>query len=959
MKKQTFAFAFMLAALLATPGSASAVPTPPPAPPRLRSTRARPADPEPAAPPPKKKTRKTSRGTSPLPAASRASGSAGAGPSNRAATVAANLRRDGAAGSGLRPPGGAIPTVDTFFVPELHPDIGTVRPRFEQPNIVFHPRLPAMTEGIEFFENTTHVNSTSAEVFGLYLEQNADALHEIMNSDFFTVEEKAPRQCPPNCKVHTYPAVLHPVMAALNKKHDNLVKHMTALSPVQRSEVYTPKQLLDFFRAHLTYRVSRADRDTFINELMCRCFTADIYHITCDEQDSVDHLFEHFTASEYPRLRLEFIMHFFPNFRCEGPRSARETIQAFLLVEQVAYYYKRSCLSIFYRRHPDSRNPLTAAPRLTIEDVNDGVDDTGDDPSRVHFVDDASVMTFSRDSPPSACRARRQSIHVLPDVIMTETMNPMSVPSPARVSPAFPHVQNPPVAHGSWHPSPPTHAWPSHAKLSPVTSTHAYYSREDVAADLDLIIKPVAPLVTTEHAIEYLGADMPIRSHSIWKILHAWNTTNVHLLNGRNPDFSTWYRRFALQANHHRLPASVAWWMANCLLPDKHQEAILSHVCERDFVGFNRASWCQFVTRLTGGKDATLLAIEQLHALAPNPLESLSQFLLRFQELALRASTPTSLLETGLLAENEFKLLHSTMVAHAYKFGTWVKTEWYHKYNTQATSLRSMCISSMSTVQKELAIRDSIKVLISDMRSLDAMKQDEPRPIPVFNASVTPKLANQKHNSARRANVLPKPPGYGGPTVYPPYNPSLPGRMQRFNIKSHTYEQAVETLNCSKAEMDFRFANRMCATCVGRVPLACSPSGTNGRKIHCENYNSWRTCEGLVRFPEKRDEYIEKVARLFENTPRPTRRVSSCAHVLASESISEFPTLSVPHSAACIQLITSEPVHPDIPTDHVRSHMHTVHGESAFNDLHCSAMNKHTCVEVLPEDIRVCLSQLA
>ena len=86
---------------------------------------------------------------------------------------------------------------------------------------------------------------------------------------------------------------------------------------------------------------------------------------------------------------------------------------------------------------------------------------------------------------------------------------------------------------------------------------------------------------------------------------------------------------------------------------------------------------------------------------------------------------------------------------------------------------------------------------------------------------------------------------------------------------------------------------------------------------------------------------------------------SLCAHVLVSENISEFPTLSVPHSAACIQLITSTPVHPDIPVDHVRSHMHAAHRDSAFHTMHCSAMNKHTCVEVLPEDIRVCLSQLA
>ena len=196
----------------------------------------------------------------------------------------------------------------------------------------------------------------------------------------------------------------------------------------------------------------------------------------------------------------------------------------------------------------------------------------------------------------------------------------------------------------------------------------------------------------------------------------------------------------------------------------------------------------------------------------------------------------------------------------------------------------------MSPLQKELAIRASIKSLISDMRSLDAMKQDEPALAPAFNTNIPPRTSNRQPYSARRTNVLPKTPGYGGPTEHPPFNPSLPGRLQRFNIHSFTYDNAVDILNCSKAEMDFRYANRMCATCVARVPLACSPTGNNRRKIHCTDGNTWRYCEGLKRFDDPpRDAYIDKVGRLFENVPRPTRRVRLCAKYYPWIKLFHFP----------------------------------------------------------------------
>ena len=33
------------------------------------------------------------------------------------------------------------------------------------------------------------------------------------------------------------------------------------------------------------------------------------------------------------------------------------------------------------------------------------------------------------------------------------------------------------------------------------------------------------------------------------------------------------------------------------------------HVYESDFPGFYHATWCQFITRLTEGKDATLVYV--------------------------------------------------------------------------------------------------------------------------------------------------------------------------------------------------------------------------------------------------------------------------------------------------------------------------------------------------------------
>ena len=149
-----------------------------------------------------------------------------------------------------------------------------------------------------------------------------------------------------------------------------------------------------------------------------------------------------------------------------------------------------------------------------------------------------------------------------------------------------------------------------------------------------------------------------------------------------------WWTIFQAQAVDHNLPASVAWRMANRLLPEHIQTAVIHSCLEPDFLGYDTNSWVQFVTRETGGKDCVLAAIAELRCLTPLHKESLSTYLLRFQAVALRASSASSVLETGLSSEQEFKILHSLMNQHGHKFGSWVKIEWHTHYNKHCTRLR-------------------------------------------------------------------------------------------------------------------------------------------------------------------------------------------------------------------------------------------------------------------------------
>ena len=117
---------------------------------------------------------------------------------------------------------------------------------------------------------------------------------------------------------------------------------------------------------------------------------------------------------------------------------------------------------------------------------------------------------------------------------------------------------------------------------------------------------------------------------------------------GAAANFPTWWKRFKMQARDHHVPMSIAWRMANRLLPDVYQDSVMQRACHPDFTGFTSATWAQFMTRETGGKDAVLLAVNELYDIAPAQSESLSTFLMRFQTIASRACSASSILELGI-----------------------------------------------------------------------------------------------------------------------------------------------------------------------------------------------------------------------------------------------------------------------------------------------------------------------
>ena len=185
------------------------------------------------------------------------------------------------------------------------------------------------------------------------------------------------------------------------------------------------------------------------------------------------------------------------------------------------------------------------------------------------------------------------------------------------------------------------------------------YTAEDQFADNDVIGTLPCPF-TEDKAYAYLTQDVPLRTHPIWTSLVAWTKDNKNMVTpGPTADFPTWWKRFKMQARDHHMPASITWRMANRLLPDVYQDSVVQRVLHPDFEGLTSHTWAQFMTRETGGKDAVLLAVNELHDITPLASESLSTFLMRFQTVAQRARSASSILEQGISAQDEFRLLHA------------------------------------------------------------------------------------------------------------------------------------------------------------------------------------------------------------------------------------------------------------------------------------------------------------
>ena len=261
----------------------------------------------------------------------------------------------------------------------------------------------------------------------------------------------------------------------------------------------------------------------------------------------------------------------------------------------------------------------------------------------------------------------------------------------------------------------------SYAKRSPANDVKCMYTHEDALRDMDVkIMRPA--IFTEEHAHAYLTNDVPLRTHPIWTSLVSWTKENKHMVTaGSTADFPTWWKRFKMQARDHHIPLSITWRMANRLLPEVYQDSVLQRACHPDFTGFNSGTWAQFMTRETGGKDAVLLAVHELYDIAPLASESLSTFLMRFQTIASRARTASSILELGISAQDEFRLLHNVMLSRTTVFGKWVRNEWHAQYNVQAAQLRALNFTTVSVVDQSRIVHTSISTLIAAMRNIDAI----------------------------------------------------------------------------------------------------------------------------------------------------------------------------------------------------------------------------------------------
>ena len=98
---------------------------------------------------------------------------------------------------------------------------------------------------------------------------------------------------------------------------------------------------------------------------------------------------------------------------------------------------------------------------------------------------------------------------------------------------------------------------------------------------------------------------------------------------------------------------------------------------------------------------------------------------MRFQTIATRARSASSLLEQGSSAQDEFHLLHSVMLSRTSVFRKWVLNEWYMMRSVQAAKLRTLDYEDLSYTEQTRSKKTRINTLIAVVPNVNATKQDE------------------------------------------------------------------------------------------------------------------------------------------------------------------------------------------------------------------------------------------
>ena len=165
---------------------------------------------------------------------------------------------------------------ENYRCPELLREATWVREPYRAAGLYIPPNLPKFTDGMQYITEHEFVFKSDAEIFALYLEENVAAIDELMYSDRYSPGDKQPVNCPPGCRIQTYPLGMQKIMRELHTKHDNLVSTFTAYMARSRSEVLVPAQLAPFLHAHFTPDVSNENQHKFVFEVLCECFNYDI-----------------------------------------------------------------------------------------------------------------------------------------------------------------------------------------------------------------------------------------------------------------------------------------------------------------------------------------------------------------------------------------------------------------------------------------------------------------------------------------------------------------------------------------------------------------------------------------------------------------------------------------------------------------------------------------------------------